>query len=201
MGQNGTNSEGRPTRSTRARRGLHACSWRPGPRAGRRGQRGAAHQWVPAEESVRKALLVQLSPPRSAQSGTSASTAAQRIGFSTIGTRFPIYDEGRRSGIRERNAHMVSLRSGPPDAPTTICTTSQSAWEMRRTRTKRCSWMSFDTVMMPAQRQQHSPDGPRHWPAVHSRWWPSVGRGKRGLYIFSPIRYRRALEAAVASLS
>ena len=56
--------EHRLTRSTRARRGLHACSWRPGPRAGRRGQRRAAHQWVPRQISTRKSLLVLSAPSR-----------------------------------------------------------------------------------------------------------------------------------------
>ena len=74
MGQNG---EHPAKRSRRAWRGLHACSWRPGPRAGRRGQRRGAHQWAPIEYTVRKSICVLSSPPRR-RHGRTRSTAARR---------------------------------------------------------------------------------------------------------------------------
>ena len=78
MGQNGTKwdkMESTAKRSRRAWRGLHACSWRPGPRAGRRGQRRRNPEWATIEYTYRKSICVLSSPPRRRHGRTRSSTA------------------------------------------------------------------------------------------------------------------------------
>ena len=110
MGQNGTKwdkMESTAKRSRRAWRGLHACSWRPSPRSGRRGQRRAAHQWVAIEDSVRKSICVLSWPSRRRQGRTRSTEARRPCTATTYVTRICVSTIKACSASIELSADLV----------------------------------------------------------------------------------------------
>ena len=148
-----------PTRSARARRGLCACSWRPSPRAGRRGQRRAAHQWAPSRVSTQKSLILPSAPPRRRTWPTGSLVARRPCNATSCSTRIHVSTMEACSASIESRADVKIARRNRVGVAALICSSPPPACEMMRSSRKSGSGTAPYTATKPTQRRRQSPNG------------------------------------------